>query len=788
MRKFIKFMVVFNLFFFLFVITVLFINERKITKYQSFAEEKMAGVTEDTFKDFNTGHIYDSKGNLITKVSNGKGEGEYLQYKDIPKTCTQAFIAVEDRSFWDNNGYDLKGIMRVIYSFIQSGGKGTYGGASTITQQLVRLKFLTTERTVDRKLKEIVCARYLTEKFSKQEIMEFYVNNCYFANGLYGIEAASKSYFRKSSKDISLSQMAYLCAIPQRPSYFDPRVDPERPLQRRDKILRDMKSCGFITEEECQKALEEVIEIKDKKKTQLKDYQTTYAIHCAVEYLMKYDGFKFRYNFNSDKDYKKYRKSYKKAYEKANDKLHEGGFEIKTSLSLSVQKKAQEILNHAFDDKSKKDGVYKLQGAMTVVNNKTGKVIAVIGGRYQKKDSYTYNRAFQTFRQPGSSIKPLLVYTPAMEKGYRPDTHVEDIDISDAQDGRKISEMHGEGMTLRNAVEQSKNGVAYSVLNDIGVNYGLSHLKKMRFSEIVPADENLSSALGGLTYGVNTVEMASGYATIVNEGGYRNPTCILSITKDGKEIYKEDKEVKVYDSAACEHMIDVMQGVFTVGTAKEVGWDNMIPAAGKTGTTNSNKDGWFCGMTPYYSIAVWVGYDTPKELDTLKGATYPAQIWKETMEEIIATKEIKSFSNEAIEQQQSENASEEFLPGRDASEIIGKGGYTVGDYRADRTIGKDIEEIIDKMKVAESQSGLDDLKVDADQLIEDIISVKYTDEMKGKVDAAYEAQKKIINGIEQETVPSTTKKEETYDEPDDEILPPDEEDNSTEFSLPPSYN
>lgn len=750
MKKFLKILLVFNVLFLIGIVALFIINEKKIKKYQEFAEITLKDCSANDFKNFNTGYIYDSKNEVIAKLTDGEGEGEYLVYSDIPKNCVNAFIAIEDRSFWDNKGYDPKGMLRVLIDYIRSNGEKSTG-ASTITQQLIRLRYLTTEKTIDRKLKEIACAAYFTEHFSKKEIMEFYVNNVYFANGIYGIEAAAKSYFGKSAKDISLSQMAYLCAIPNRPSYFDPRVNPDNAMHRRNKILKDMKECDYITEKQYKKALKEKIEIKKKKKVKLRDYQTTFAIRCATEYLMKIYGFEFRYDFKSEKDFRKYLKEYRKVYNEMNDELHSGGYQITTTLDQSVQKRVQKSLDRAFSDKSKDDeGVYKLQGSLTVIDNKTGKVIAIVGGRSQKKDEYTYNRAYQNFRQPGSSIKPLLVYTPAIMKGYRDNTVVEDIDIQEAQNGNKISEMHGEKLPLRDAVEQSRNGVAYSVLNTIGINYGLDFLKEMKFSHLVPADETLSSALGGLTYGVTTLEMASGYATIANDGVYRNPDCIVSIKKGNEEIYKEEEEKEIYDPASCQRMVDILTGVLTNGTAHEVGWESNIPAAGKTGTTNSNKDGWFCGMTPYYSIAVWVGYDKPKTLDNLKGATFPAQIWKSAMTSIIEGKPVVGFSTEAIREEIEANAEEEFLPGRDGNEIIGGGGYTVNNYRADRTLGKGIMEILEKMKKAETMRDLDDLKAQANNLIEQIISIKYTSEMEGNLETSYNEAKERISEKEEE--------------------------------------
>ena len=189
--------------------------------------------------------------------------------------------------------------------------------------------------------------------------------------------------------------------------------------------------------------------------------------------------------------------------------------------------------------------------------------------------------------------------------------------------------------------------MAYSVFYDIKPSYGLEFITNMKFDKIVPQDYTLSAALGGLTYGATTVQMASGYCTLANQGRYRDPSCIVSLKdKDGRELYKEEKPLKVYHERACSVMLDILKGVLTKGTAKSMGWSQVsdMPAAGKTGTTNGSKDGWFCGVTPYYTAAVWVGYDTPKTLDSLYGGTYPASVWKDVMLHLNEGKGVVDFN------------------------------------------------------------------------------------------------------------------------------------------------
>lgn len=609
--------------------------------YRSFAKEADKIVENSRAEDFRMDeitYIYGADGNQIAELSSGNGKSSYLTYKEIPGHAVNAFIAIEDRSYWRNIGIDIKGIVRVALDFVLSRGDNM-AGASTITQQLSRTIYLTRERSVIRKIKEMMVSIRLTRKYSKQDIMEFYINTACYSNGIYGLEAAAKAYFGTGASQLSLSQIAYLCAIPNRPEYFNPYKHPKRALERRDKILKDMYEEGYISRSAYGEACKEKIRIV-KQVSEFNNYETTYAVHCAAEYLMKLHGFDFRYEFQDDADYEAYQESYEAAYNLEKSNLYAKGYQVTTSLRVDAQRAIQQALDNNLAFATQTDpqtNVYELQGAVTVIDNMTGKVIALAGGRSQENlnNVYSLNRAWQSYRQPGSTFKPLAVYTPALMNGYTPETTVYDIDVKTArQPGVDISSLRGMAMPLRSAVEQSKNGVAYSVFYDIRPSYGLEFITKMKFDRIVPQDYTLSAALGGLTYGATTVQMAGGYCTLVNQGEYRDPACLVSLKdSSGKELYKEEKPERVYDAQAASVMLDILKGVLTNGTAKSMKWSesSALAAAGKTGTTNGSKDGWFCGVTPYYTISVWVGYDTPKTLDNLYGATYPAGIWKDAM-------------------------------------------------------------------------------------------------------------------------------------------------------------
>ena len=622
------------------------------------AKNLVDSSTPDTFRLAQTSYIYSDDGTQLAALAESE-DATYLSYEDIPADVVNAFVSVEDRTFWNNSGVDYKGILRVCVNYVKTKGQ-VAEGASTITQQLARGTFLSNEKTLSRKIKEIFIARQLTKKYTKEQIMEFYCNSCCFANGIYGVEDASQKYFGRSVSDLSLSETAYICAIPNRPEYYNPLKNSENAISRRNKILQDMYECDYITKDAGDAALAEnitVAEVSDEEDT-FYNYEATYAINCAIRYLMKQDGFEFKSHFEDDADYDTYNAYYDEMYKQAKHKLYTGGYKVTTTMNLKAQKNLQKIFDKELAFNTKVDestGIYQFQGAMTVIDNETGKVVAMIGGRSQDElqQTYSLNRGFQSFKQPGSSIKPLVIYTPALEEGYDANSTLTEIDVKAAKKStsEKISKMSGKKMSLRYAVEDSKNGCAYSLYNIITPKVGLSYIENMNFSKIVQQDYTLSSGLGGLHHGTNTVEMANAYSTLENHGEYRQADCISSILDaSGNEIYEEPESKMVYTRSASDQMTDILEGVLnsSAGTAKGLKWSSAsdVAAAAKTGTTNDNNVAWFCGYTPYYTISVWVGYDYPKSVKGLWGNTYPAYIWKEAMLYMIDGKDEADFDLE----------------------------------------------------------------------------------------------------------------------------------------------
>ena len=617
---------------------------KDIFEMQSEAKALVQASTTETFRSSETSIAYNKKGTKQIAVLKGDKDAYYLSIDKIPVAAKQAMIVTEDKKFYSHNGIDGQGIARAIFELVKNHGEKKQG-ASTITQQLSRGVFLNNAKTYERKIQEIFIATELEKKYTKDQILEFYLNTIYFANGYYGIEAASKGYFNKSCADLSLGQIIFLCAIPNNPTLYNPETNYKNTVARKNRILDQMLNDKVINQVEYDEAYNEKIKLVEHQVIK-RDYVQTFITYCATKAIMKYNGFEFKYKFNSGAEKEEYDEAYSEEYANSQKMLLNNGYRIYTSIDLKKQKQLQKSLNDQLKAFKKKDknGTYKMQGSATCIDNKSGRVVAIVGGRSQSSEGFTLNRAYQSFRQPGSCMKPLVVYTPSLERGKTAYSTINDHKFNG---GPSNSSGHYYGyVSLKFAVEQSLNTVAWQLLNEITPEVGLEYLLDMNFSKICDDDYHLSASLGGLTYGVSTLEMASAYATIENDGKFRDPTCIVKILDaDGNVVINNEAKAKhVYSKEAANAMTEIMKGVLTRGTARGLSLDNGMISAGKTGTTNDKKDGWFCGFTPYYTTTVWVGYDTPKTVDDLYGSTYPGRIWNSFMNKIHKGLEAKDFS------------------------------------------------------------------------------------------------------------------------------------------------
>lgn len=599
--------------------------------------DKLVHLSEDDFVMKEDTVVYDSKGKQVGSVN--AGSYKYVKINDVSPYIYEGYIAVEDKRFKTHGGVDLVATMRAGVSLLKHNMEITQGG-STITQQVIKNNLLTQNKSYTRKIAEILLAPTIESKFTKAQIMEFYCNSNFYGNKCYGVGAASKYYFGKKCADLEPHEAAMLIGLSNSPASYNPVLHPKAALKKRNSVLRIMCKEGVITPKEYKSALKKKLNIKQfsEKGGSKESYVMSYAIHCAAISLMEKENFKFQYVFDSKEDYQKYNKQYSKVYSEKIENIRSGGYKLYTSINMKKQKKLQKAVDNGLSFNKEKDGdtgKYALQGAAVCINNETNYVEAIVGGR-GKNDQY--NRAYLAARQSGSAIKPLIDYTPGFESGmYSPSTIVNDHKFANGPSNAGGG-YHG-NVRIREAVARSLNTVAWQVLDNITVKYGLSFLDKLHFHNISYIDnDNMALSLGGFTEGVRVVDMAKGFSTLANNGSYSDRTCIKKIehVSDGV-VYKNNNEKdQVYSQDAAWMMTDVLKGVFneSYGTGRKLKLDNGQICAGKTGTTNSSKDVWFCGYTKYYTTVVWAGYDTPRAMPGASGASIPGVIWKDYMDDI----------------------------------------------------------------------------------------------------------------------------------------------------------
>lgn len=608
----------------------------ELDKCREIAYDKLAQMDRSDFSMLSDTVIYDKDGKQIGLIN--AGHYQYMDINHISMNLQNGYIAQEDRRFKNHNGVDWIATFRAGLALIKHGGEVTQGG-STITQQVIKNTYLTQERTFTRKIVEILLAPELEKKYSKADIMEFYCNTNFYGHRCYGVEAASLYYFGKHAEDLAPEEAAVLIGISNSPSAYDPVSHPDASKNKRDDVLKSMNEVGYLSNENYEKAVSSPLKIVQKETEGTdENYQSSYAIHCAALELMKMDGFEFQYTFDNKEDYTLYSERYTAAYSEQSDRIRAGGFQIYTSLDSGLQAVLQTQIDASLSGftELQENGKFALQGAGVIVDNKTNYVTAIVGGRGADDP---FNRAYLSARQPGSTIKPLIDYGPAFDTGeYYPTRMVNDHkwEKGPSNSGRR----YFGNVTVREALNRSLNTVAWQILEDIGIDFGLSYLGEMEFQKLSYVDNQVPSlSIGGFTNGVRVVDMAKGYSTLANDGVYNDRTCIVKILHEKESELTKDMTPfakQVYRSDSAFMLTDVLKGTFTspYGTGRGLGLENDMPAAGKTGTTNSSKDTWFCGYTPYYTAAVWVGYDIPRNMPGIYGATYAGKIWKNVMDEI----------------------------------------------------------------------------------------------------------------------------------------------------------
>ena len=528
-----------------------------------------------------TSSMYDMNGELMSELR-GSENRIIVSLDEIPLHTRQAFIAAEDLRFYDHRGIDVYRILGALRSNLKSGSLAE--GASTITQQLAKLTHLSAEKTIRRKLEEINLAFQIEKVYNKDEILAMYLNTVYFGRGAYGIQAAAQAYFGVDAEDLTLNQSASLAAIIKAPSIYAPHISPSNNRSRRQYILSVMAENSFISQEEKQAALDESIWVlAQEAEKQLYSWYIDEALRESAELL----GL-------------------------SADEVIQGGFKIYTAYDARLQTIADEVYaDSSFFPAAASDGT-PIQSAMAVVDTNNGAVLAMIGGR-----DYTVrrglNRATQMRRQPGSALKPLAVYGPALELGYTTASVLLDEKTSfGSYTPRNAGDRYYGLVTMRTAIRNSLNTTAVRLLEEIGLDASIQYLNKMG----IPtrnSDRNLSLALGSMTYGVTPVELAAAYVPYANGGIYHQPYCVERIeTVDGSNVYeRKDSGKQVLSAQNAFLMTSLLQSVVSSGTGTRMLAAN-TPIAGKTGTvsmTGGNRDIWMTAYTPEISVAVWMGYD-----------------------------------------------------------------------------------------------------------------------------------------------------------------------------------
>ncbi len=559
-------------------------------------------IDEEKLVVHSSSEMVDLEGNYISKLYNENHQ--IISINDVPDFTKHAIVSIEDERFYKHHGIDMQSIFRAIVHDLKAFSK--VQGASTLTQQLAKNVFLTNDKTFMRKTKEVIIAINLERKYTKDQILEMYLNQVYFGHGVYGIGGAAKYYFGKDIQNLTVDESASLAALLKAPSHYDPVNQPARSLERRNLVLFKMLDNHYLTDVEYRKYKQKPtnLHITEQK------FENGYATY--IDMVIK---------------------EAKEKYDISYDELLNGGYKV----VVPIHKKTQLTAYKYF-----KNGNYfpgtdsNAEGAFILINAETGGVEAAIGGR-----NYYFQglNRINVKRQPGSTIKPLLVYSPALETGnYNPYSLIpnEQSALGDYKP-KNYNEQYSKNISMFNAIIESANVPAVWLLNDIGMDVAKSYLEKM---DLKIPDKGLSMALGGLKEGLTPLQLVKAYSSFDHNGDALEPFVINAIYDRNNELVAEVKikQYKVFSSQTSWYMTKMLSGVVKEGTANRGKFNGDL--AGKTGSTNipgqtnGNKDAWFVGYTPEVVGTIWMGYDKTDSKHFLRnGSTYPTILFKKILSE-----------------------------------------------------------------------------------------------------------------------------------------------------------
>ena len=566
------------------------------------AQEKM-----EVYPAFPSGYasikVFDNQGRFAGRLLPEKRYGAAID--QIPVFLQNALVAIEDARFYEHSGIDLRGITRALVKDVTK--RKMVQGGSTITQQLIKNKLLTGEKTLERKFKEGLLALEYERKYTKKQILEMYFNEVYFGNGAWGIVQAARLYFDKYPQELTEAECALLAGVPKSPNRYNPWGNPAQTRDRKNLVLKKMAELKMITAAQEKKLQQQRISVIQPAEAPY------YLAHIRVKLVERY----------------------------GEAVIEQGGLQVTSAMDLPLQRAAELALREGIQRISP-----NLQGALLSLDPQNGDVLALVGGVDFKKSQY--NRAFFAKRQPGSAIKP-LIYAAALEKGFTPSSLWNDDPVAyrwGAHESWKPQnygrERHGE-ITLRQALAYSDNVITVKLLDAIGVPYFVNHAAGLGLALRSPGD--LSLALG--TDEVTPNDLVSAYIPLMNGGLRAESRTIIRIYEQYRDVWIENPPVvtPVLSPAVGFITTQMLRDVLAYGTAKSLArFSQTRPAAGKTGTTDEYRDAWFIGYTPQLITAVWAGYDKPRSLGKgFTGGAVCAPIWGRFMTTALAGRPVVDF-------------------------------------------------------------------------------------------------------------------------------------------------
>ncbi|PLR94174.1 PBP1A family penicillin-binding protein [Bacillus sp. T33-2] len=570
--------------------------------------------------------IYDKDGDQAAQVATNRTAG--VKIEELPDHIPNAVIAIEDERFYKHNGFDIKGMARAFFGNLFAGR--ITGGGSTITQQLTKNALLSPEQTYKRKVEELFLAVEIEKAYKKDEILQMYLNQVYFGSGAWGISNASRKYFNENIQDISISEAALLAGLLQAPTALDPYNHYDRAINRRNVVLGKMNELGMITDEEYKDAKNENIKLRDGGGSYV-DRKYPYYVDAVMDEAIHQYGL-------------------------TQDEILTRGYRIYTEMDQNLQSGLEKVYKqNSLFPRGRGDTL--VQSGAVLVDPKSGGVRGLVGGR-GKHVFRGFNRATHLKAQPGSTMKPMAVYTPALEEGYNFKSMLVDEPMSFGNyHPQNFSKTYQGEVPMYEAVEHSINLPAVWLLKEIGLNKGLDSVKKFGIP-VDKEDENLAIALGGMHKGISPLHLAEAYTAFPN-GGKRSETHLITkiVGPTGNVIGEHDhKTTRVTSRAVTEEMTSMLLNVVETGTGKATKIPG-VEIAGKTGSTQlpyndieGTKDQWFVGYTPNIVGAVWLGYDKTDRQHYLAGSSSQnvVPIFREIMEQSLPHLEPAEFGVKSV--------------------------------------------------------------------------------------------------------------------------------------------